>query len=76
MPKSVAGSQVAERFADDAAEHGTHHTARQWALRDAGRPQIDIVWRVVDAAEMVHCFVGERLVQLLPRFGTLQSAVP
>lgn len=76
MPETVASAQIAESLADDAAEHGTHHATGQRALRDAGRPQIDIVWRVVDAAEMVHCLVGECLTQLLPRIGSLQAAIP
>lgn len=47
VPKSVAVAQVSKRFAYDAAEDGPNHAARRRTFRDAGRPQIYVVWRIV-----------------------------
>lgn len=47
VPKTIAGSEVAKLFADNAGKSGAHHGSGQGLFGHTGRPQIDIVGRFV-----------------------------
>ncbi len=74
VPESIAGPQISKGFADDASENGSDHAASQGPLRHSGRPQVDVVGRVVNRSEMFQRVVGEGVSQVPPAVGFLQSA--
>jgi hypothetical protein len=74
VPESIAGPQISKGFADDASENGSDHAASQGPLRHSGRPQVDIIGRVVNGSEMFQRVVGEGVGQVPPAVGLLQPA--
>ena len=74
VPETVAVAQVLECLAHDAAEDGADHGARDGPLGDAGRPQVDVVGRLVDLRVAFERVVGEGAAQVIPVTGPGQSA--
>ena len=75
VPESIAVAQISERLANDAAKDGTDHTARRRPFRDAGRPQIDVVWGGVDVGVALQRVVGEHPDQVVPVSRGRETAV-
>lgn len=75
VPESIAVAQIPEWLAYDAAEHRSDHTARWWPFRNAGRPQIDVIWSCVDVDVALQRVVGEDANQIVPMSSGRETTV-
>ena len=74
VPKTIAGSEVAKLFANNAGKSGAHHGSGQGLFGHAGRPQIDIVRRFVVLFVAFDGQVAHDAVQVVEGSNTLEAA--
>ena len=74
VPIAIAKFEILERLAHDATKHGANHAASQWPLRNAARPQIDVINGGIRLAVADESAVREGAGQVVPAASAWQAA--
>lgn len=74
VPETITEAHVPEGLAQDAAEDGADHGAGRRALRDTGRPEIDVIDVFVELLVLAEGVVGEDSSQIAEALGALKAA--